>query len=162
LSIIGGTLVKGDNNTAQQLSRNLPSAKALRTTGQAALLMVSIFFVLCIVNTIQQSRREYPYKRIHPALLLLSATCPLLFVRGLYGVMSGVLPGFNYYDPDNYGEAGLTKSFVISEYIMGTTMEWCSCTLLMLTYFTSLNDSGTADLEMYSEGKDQSERALEA
>ena len=162
LSIIGGTIVNGDNNTTQQLSRNLPSSKALRTTGQAELLAVNIFFVLCIVNTIQQSRRENPDKHIHPTLLLLLATCPLLFVRGVYGVMSGVLPGFNYFDPDNYGETGLTNSFVISEYIMGTTMEWCSCTLLMLTYFTSLNDSRTADLEMYSEGKDRSDQAVEA
>jgi hypothetical protein len=67
--------------------------------------------------------------------------------------MSGVVPRFNYYDPNNYGETGLTSSFVISEYIMGTLMEWVSCTLLMLTYFTSLNDSGMADLEAYSEGK---------
>jgi hypothetical protein len=133
-------------------NQNLPSDKALRTAGQAGLLTVNILFACCTVNTIRQSRRENPGKRTHPALLLLLATCLLLLVRGLYGVMSGVVPRFNYYDPNNYGETGLTSSFVISEYIMGTLMEWVSCTLLMLTYFTSLDDSGTADLEAYSEG----------
>jgi hypothetical protein len=144
-------------------NRNLPSDKALRTAGQAGLLTVNILFAYCIVNTTRQSRRENPGKRTHPTLLLLLATCPLLLVRGLYGVMSGVVPGFNYYDPNNYGETGLTKPLVVSEYIMGTSMEWVSCTLLMLTYFTSPNDSGTADSEVYSEGKkDRSDRAVEA
>jgi peptidoglycan biosynthesis protein MviN/MurJ (putative lipid II flippase) len=116
-----------------------------------------------IIDTILQSRRENPDKRTHPTLLLLLATCPLLFVRGLYGVMSGILPAFNYFNPHNYGETGFTSSFVISDSIMGTTMEWCCCTLLMLTYFTSLNDPRMADLEVYSEGdKDQSGRAVKA
>ncbi|KIM76052.1 hypothetical protein PILCRDRAFT_826701 [Piloderma croceum F 1598] len=153
----GGTMVTRINNTDQ---RNLASSKALRTTGQAIFLTINIFLILCIVNTIQQSRREHPGKQIHPTLLLLLATCTLLFVRGLYGVMSGVLPGFNYYDPNNYGETGLTSSFIISEYIMGTTMEWASCILLMLTYFTSPNDSRTADSNVYSEGKE--DRSVEA
>jgi hypothetical protein len=56
--------------------------------------------------------------------------------------MSGVLPTFNYFNPDNYRESGMTSSFVISEYIMGTATEWISCTLLMLTYFTSVKVYG--------------------
>jgi hypothetical protein len=76
--------------------------------------------------------------------------------------MSGVLPVFNYFDPDNYEETRLTSSFVISEYIMGITMEWCTCTLLMLTYFTPLNDRKMAGLEVFSEGKkDRPGRAVE-
>ena len=147
LSIIGGAMVDRDQH------RNLPSDRALRTAGQAGLLMANMLFTCCIVNTIRQSRRENHGKRTHPALLLLLATCPLLLIRGLYGVMSGIVPGFNYYDLNNYGQTGLPSSFVVSEYIMGTSMEWVSCALLMLTYFTSLNDSGMADLEVYSEGK---------
>jgi len=161
--ISGGTMVVRDNNTVQQFNRNPPAAQALRTAGQAILLIINIRLIYCIVDTIRKSRRKNPGKRTHPTLLLLFATCPLLFVRGLYGVMSGVLPAFNYFNPDNYGEMGFTSSFVISEYIMGPTMEWGSCTLLMLAYFTSLNNPKTVDLEVYSEGKkDQSGRAVEA
>jgi hypothetical protein len=90
-------------------------------------------------------------------LLLLLATWPLLFVRGLYGVMSGVLPAFNYFNPNNYGDTGLLNSFVISEYIMGTTMEWTSCALLMATYLTSRNDPKKADLEMSKDKAAESE-----
>jgi hypothetical protein len=61
--------------------------------------------------------------------------------------MSGVFPAFNYFNPNNYGETGLLDSFVISEYIMGTAMEWTSCALLMATYLTSRNDP-KRDLEM--------------
>ena len=61
--------------------------------------------------------------------------------------MSGVLPAFNYFNPDNYGDKGLKDSFLASEYVMGTTMEWVSCSMLMATYITSRNDPKKADLE---------------
>ena len=149
-----------DGSTVQQPNRNLPAAKWQRTAGQAVLLIVNIFLLYCIVETIRQSHRENPRKRPHPILLLLLATCPLLLVRGVYGVMSGVLPAFNYFNPDNYGESGMTSSFVISEYIMGTATEWISCTLLMLTYFTLMNDSEVDDLELLTGKKDRSGGAV--
>jgi hypothetical protein len=36
---------------------------------------------------------------------------------------------------------------VISEYVLGTSMEWTACALLMLTYATSRNDPKSADLK---------------
>jgi len=139
----------GGHQSVKQFNGNLKTAKAMRAAGQSIFLSINIFLLYCIVDTIRQSRREKPEKGTHPTLLLLLATWPLLFVRGLYGVMSGVLPAFNYFNPNNYGETGLITSFVISEYIMGTTMEWTSCTLLMTTYLTSQNDPKKAELEMY-------------
>jgi hypothetical protein len=138
----------GGHNSVQDFNSNMVTAKAMRTAGQAIFLTINVFLLYCIVDTIRQSRRENPGKGTHPTLLLLLATWPFLFVRGLYGVLSGVLPAFNYFNPNNYGETGLLDSFVISEYIMGTTMEWTSCTLLMATYLTSRNDPKKADLEM--------------
>jgi hypothetical protein len=138
----------GGHNSVQDFNSNMVTAKAMRTAGQAIFLTINVFLLYCIVDTIRQSRREKPGKGTHPTLLLLLATWPFLFVRGLYGVLSGVLPAFNYFNPNNYGETGLLDSFVISEYIMGTTMEWTSCTLLMATYLTSRNDPKKADLEM--------------
>ena len=147
-------MLPGGKNNPQHFNRNLPAAKGLRTAGLAGLLTMNIILLYCVVDTIRQSRHENPGKRTHPTLLLLLATCLLLFVRGVYGVVSGVLPAFNYFDPSNYGERGFHSSFVISECIMGTAMEWGGCTLLMLTHFTSLpHDPQTADLEVYPEAK---------
>ena len=140
--------MRAGQNSVRGFDPNIVTAKAMRTAGQATFLTINIFLIYCIIDTIRQSRRENPGKDTHPTLLLLLATWPLLFVRGLYGVMSGVLPAFNYFNPNNYGETGLLDSFVISEYIMGTTMEWTSCALLMATYFTSRNDPKKADLEV--------------
>jgi hypothetical protein len=151
--ILGGSLLAGAQNSIQEFNSNMVTAKAMRTAGQGVFLTINVFLVYCIIDTIRQSRREIPDKGTHPTLLLLLATWPLLFVRGLYGVMSAVLPAFNYFNPNNYGETGLLDSFVISEYIMGTTMEWTSCTLLMATYLTSRNDSKKEDLKM-SKDKD--------
>ena len=98
---------------------------------------------------IRQSQHESPGKRTHPTLLL--ATWPRLFVRGLSGVMSG--PRVQLLPPGQ-----LRVDWFVSEYIMDTTTEWGSCTLLMLTYLMSRNDPNKADL-MYAE--DEKERAVE-
>ena len=127
----------------------------MRTVGQSTFLAINVFLLYCILDAIRQSRLEKPNKSTHPTLLILLAIWPCLFVRGLYGVMSGVLPAFNYFNPDNYGPTGLKDSFLASEYIMGTTMEWVSCSLLMLTYITSRNDTKKADLEEEKENKGQ-------
>jgi len=160
--ISGGSLLAGGHNSVSQFNGNLKTAKAMRAAGQSVFLAINIFLLYCIVDTIRQSRRDSPGRGTHPTLLILLAIWPLLFVRGLYGVMSGVLPAFNYFNPNNYGQTGLTTSFVVSEYIMGTTMEWTSCTLLMVTYITSRNDPKKADLEMYKGKEARSGEAIEA
>jgi membrane-associated HD superfamily phosphohydrolase len=144
LIIAGGSIVAGADLEA--LNKNMPTSKGLRATGQAIFLMINIFLLFCIFNVIQQSKRDHPGKRIHPTLLILLATWPLLFIRGLYGLLSAVVPTFNYFDPTNYGDAGLKSSFVISEYVLSTTMEWTSCALLTATYITSRNDPKEATL----------------
>jgi hypothetical protein len=42
----------------------------------------------------------------------------------LYGILSTVVPLYNYFSPSDYGQDGLPSSFVISGYIFSTTMEW--------------------------------------
>ena len=145
---VGGSLLAEGSNFVKDFNSNtLLTVKILRTLAQSVFLSINIFLLYCIVDTIRQARLENPNKRTHPTLLILLAIWPCLFVRGLYGVMSGVLPAFNYFDPNNYGDKGLKDSFLASEYVMGTTMEWVSCTMLMATYITSRNDPKKADLE---------------
>ena len=98
------------------------------------------------LGAIQQFRCEYPGRPVHPTLYILLATWPLLIVRGLYGIFSSVVLLFNHFSPSDYGQEGLTSSFVIGEYILSTTMEWTSCALLMLTYVSSHNDSKNGNL----------------
>jgi len=153
--ITGGSLLAGGSNSVQEFHSNLTTAKIMRVVGQSVFLSINVFLLYCITDTIRQARSENPGKRTHPTLLILLAIWPCLFVRGLYGVLSGVLPAFNYFNPNNYGDTGLKDSFLISEYIMGTTMEWVSCTLLMVTYLTSRHDPKKADLEKEKENKSQ-------
>ena len=143
----------GGSDSVKDFDSSLSTAKIMRTVGQSIFLAINVFLLYCILDAIRQSRLEKPNKSTHPTLLILLAIWPCLFVRGLYGVMSGVLPAFNYFNPDNYGQTGLKDSFLASEYVMGTTMEWVSCTMLMLTYLTSRNDTKNADLEAEKENK---------
>jgi hypothetical protein len=147
----------GGSNSVKDFNSNLSTAKIMRTVGQSIFLTINVFLLYCILDTTRQSRWEYSGKPTHPTLLVLVAIWPFLFIRELYGVMSGVFPAFNYFYPANYEEKGLRTLFVISEYIMGTTMEWASCTLLMVTYLMSRNDPKKADLEIDEGNKPQSE-----
>ena len=144
---IGGSLLAGGSDSAKQFNSNQVAPKIMRTVGQSVFLSINAFLLYCILDTIHQARLENPYKRIHPTLLILLVIWPCLFTRGVYGVLSGILPAFNYFNPDNYDATGLTNAYLASEYIMGTTMEWVSCALLMLTYITSRNDPKKADWE---------------
>jgi len=82
-------------NTELQSNRNVPAAKGLRTAGQVVALTINIVVIYCILNAIRKSRRANHGKRTHPTLLVLSAACPLLLIRGVYGVLTGILPAFN-------------------------------------------------------------------
>ena len=148
-------MLAGGSTSVKNFNSSLSTPKIMRTVGQSTFLAINVFLLYCILDAIRQSRLEKPNKSTHPTLFILLAIWPCLFVRGLYGVMSGVLPAFNYFNPDNYGPTGLKDSFLASEYIMGTTMEWVSCSLLMLTYITSRNDTKKADLEEEKENKVQ-------
>ncbi|GLB34622.1 hypothetical protein LshimejAT787_0201870 [Lyophyllum shimeji] len=133
------------------------TGRIMRTVGQSIFLTVNTILLACIFQAMQQYRRERPGRKMHPTLYVLLAAWPLLCVRGLYGLLAGIYPPFSYFNPDNYDANGLTDAFVISEYILSTTMEWASCVLLMLTYVTSRNDPPLPPLKEQSNGgKDNS------
>jgi len=138
-----------------QVEATLHRAKILRTVGQSVFLSINTFLLYCVLDSIRSSKRENG-GRVHPTLWILLVCWPLLFVRGVYGILSGVLPAFSFFNFDNYGEHGLKTSFVVSEYILSTTMEWTSCALLMLTYVTSLNDPPLEPLREWDQSADQS------
>lgn len=156
--VTGGSQLAGGANSVQEFNSQLTKAKAMRVAGQAIFLSLNVFLLLCVLHTIRECKREKTSGAVHPTLWLLLASWPFLFVRGIYGVLSAVLPAFNYFEPDNYTADGLSKAFVVSEYILGTTMEWVPCALLMLTYVTSRNDPKKVDLEELHNQPSDSER----
>jgi hypothetical protein len=141
-------MLAGGRNNVLEFDADLPKAKAMQVAGQGIFLSINVYLLYCIIDTIHDYKREHPGRRAHPTLYILLAVWSLLIVRGLYGILSAVVTTFNYFSPSNYGEHGLTDGFVISEYILSTTMEWTSaCALLMTTYYTSRNDSKKGNLK---------------
>jgi len=147
--IVGGTLLVGNN--AQQAVQHIPIARDMRVAGQSVFFCITIFLLYCIIDSIRQCKRDHPNTCVHPTLYLLLAAWPCLFVRGLYGILSSVVTMFNYFAPSNYGPNGLTNGFVISEYLLSTTMEWTSCALLMMTYVSSRNDQKKGNLKEWED-----------
>jgi len=145
LIIVGALLVIGSN--ARQAERNMPIARDMRVLGQSVFLCITIYLLFCIIDSIHQYKQDHPDTRVHPTLYLLLATWPCLFVRGLYGILSPVVTMFNFLSPSNSGPDGLTDGYVISEYLLSTTMEWISCALLMMTYVSSRNDQKKGNLK---------------
>ena len=150
LIIVGGSQLAGaSGSTDSDKAATLRSSKILRTIGQSVFLSINAFLLYCVLDSIRSYKREKG--KIHPTLWILLVCWPLLFVRGIYGILSGVLPAFSYFNPANYGETGLKAGFIVSEYILSTTMEWTSCALLMLTFVTSLNDPPLEPLEEWDQ-----------
>ncbi|KAG6809506.1 hypothetical protein H0H92_015994 [Tricholoma furcatifolium] len=138
LIVVGGAMLAGSPSGKKGQRLSLQKAKAIRAAGQAIFLAINGVLLLCILWTMRKTRSEG--KRVHPTLFLLLAAWPFLFTRGIYGVMSAIYNPFNYFYAGNYVKDGLSDSYVISEYLLATTMEWTSCALLMLTWYTSRND----------------------
>jgi hypothetical protein len=160
--IAGGSMLANGPNNTKDFDKVLRTAKAMRVTGQSVFLSITTFLLYCILDAIRQYKLEQQgRKRVHPTLYLLLAAWPLLFVRGIYGILAAVLPAFSYFNPSNYGANGLEESFVASEYVLSTVMEWSSCSLLMLTYFTSRNDP-PEDHVKEKDGDENEERAVNA
>ncbi|KAG6889798.1 hypothetical protein C0992_004063 [Termitomyces sp. T32_za158] len=138
--IAGGSSLSGAQTSLEVFNERLHKAMIMRTIGQSIFLSLTMIFVPCVLYTMWQYRQEQPRGKIHPTTFILLMTWPFLMVRGVYGILSGVFSPFDYFYPGNYVQDGLKDSFVISEYVLSTAMEWTTCSLLMFTYVTSQND----------------------
>ena len=145
--IVGGSQFAGISGKTDvtEVEATEKRAKIFCIVGQSIFLAINAFLLYCVLDSIRSYKREKG--KFHPTLWILLACWPLLFVRGIYGILSAALPAFSYFNLDNYGKTG----FIVSEYIWSTTMEWLSCALLMLTFVTSLDDPPLEPLEEWSQ-----------
>ncbi|KAM0751268.1 hypothetical protein T439DRAFT_356098 [Meredithblackwellia eburnea MCA 4105] len=135
-SLIGANtvIITGGSYLSNALSKDDPkpsaitTGKILRCVGTGVFLaLVQVFFAFGI-----QSYR----KKADRTLVAIMATWPFLTVRGVYGIISIVMKEYSYYNPEVYtSDGGMSAKFLTGEYVLATTMEWCSCGLLLLTYF---------------------------
>lgn len=64
-------------------------------------------------------------------MLVLIAIIPILTVRGVYGIMACKIDDMNYFNVDNYINPHLGERMTIYEYVLSTTMEYLTATLLL-------------------------------
>jgi hypothetical protein len=133
LIIVGGSLMQAHSADYDFFvpTFNQQTGEILRAVGLGLFLAVIQYYAVELWLTFRDKRTPRPYPRV---LWLLTPLYPLLTVRGVYGILSAVDNDYNYYNPQVYTDAGLSSSFLVVEYVMGTTMEWLCCLLLLISY----------------------------
>ncbi|KAG5350049.1 hypothetical protein C0989_000477 [Termitomyces sp. Mn162] len=154
LIVAGGSSLAGAQRSLEVYNERLHKAMIMRTVGQAIFLAFTMLFILCVLYTMWQYHHEKSRGKMHLTLVILISAWPFLMVRGVYGILSGVYSPFNYFFPGNYAKDGLKTSFVISEYVLSTAMEWSTCSLLMLSYITSQDDPPKPPLPSWKKEKE--------
>ncbi|KAI0461617.1 hypothetical protein LJB42_000916 [Komagataella kurtzmanii] len=130
LVVVGGTLLASVN--ANEYGNNLSrinSSKGLRATGQALFLMSTLaVLTLAACAIVLDNIRSYLLASVFLAT-------PFLLVRGVYGLLSPFVQGANYASMANYASTGMSTSFIVTEYVLATTMEFISGCIFLSTYY---------------------------
>lgn len=126
--IVGGSYMSGVSAQDFTTSSQVHLGRILRTVGQAIFLLLVQIMIFCAIRTYRQGIRG-------PTLYCVLATWPFLTVRGAWGILSSYTLTYSYYNPNNYTDTGLSSAFLSAEYLMGTTMEFISASLLLASYF---------------------------
>lgn len=129
LVIAGGSKMAGVDPEDAGSSDQVNTAKGLRAAGQA-MFLIQIFIVLLTALYLIFKRNI----RIYMVYACFAAWFPLL-VRGIYGILSVFLHKLNYFDLSNYTATGISSTFLATEYVLGTTMEYIAALCLISTYF---------------------------
>ncbi|GAA6022927.1 hypothetical protein JCM10207_006867 [Rhodosporidiobolus poonsookiae] len=121
------------------------TGKGLRVAGTAVfLVIVQVFLVLCTRSYRQRGNRT---------LTLIAATWPFLTVRGVYSIISVVIPEYSYSSTKAYTASGFTSEFLVGEHVMGSCMEWLACGLLIATHYSARNGGDELDEERGVDGR---------
>lgn len=129
LVIAGGTQLSGTEPTDADYKDKYNTSKGIRSAGQAMFLGLLIY-VGCVNLWLIFKK----HVRIYISVATLIAWFPL-FIRGIFGLLSCFVDDLNYFDFSNYTATGMTRKFIVCEYVLGTTMEFIGALLLVSTYF---------------------------
>lgn len=128
--IAGGSMTAGtsisDNPTENSTLR---SARGLRSAGQIIFLLMTIILISLNLYVVLKERIR---NRTTVSVMLAG---PFLLVRGIFGILSVYIGKMNYFELSNYINGGDNKNLVIYEYVLATTMEFLTATVLMNIYF---------------------------
>ncbi|GAA6022912.1 hypothetical protein JCM10207_006862 [Rhodosporidiobolus poonsookiae] len=127
-SIMAGTI--GEDENTDDVKSRMNSAKGLRVAGTAIFLAIGQAFLLVCIQAYRRKGNR--------TLLLIMATWPFLTIRGVYGIITVLMPEYSYASTEAYAADGFTSKFLAAEHCMGTLMEWSACGLLLLTHFSKL------------------------
>ncbi|PWN33136.1 uncharacterized protein FA14DRAFT_190323 [Meira miltonrushii] len=140
LIITGGNfLASGKGDSASEnwnTNTHLTASKIMRGTGQGICLATAIFLYGCLFFTLRRAHSRNATKEEVQArivLVILAITFPFMMIRGVFGILQGVIDSLNYYYPGIYNSDGFTSDFVVKEAVLTTMTEWCTCTLLLST-----------------------------
>lgn len=134
LVISGGSMLAGILYDDMAKEHNtVMTSKALRTTGQAIFLSMTLclIFLTIYVFVVEKVRN-------HTTIAVLCGS-PFILVRGIFGVLSIYITEMNYFQFSNYDEEGkVNHKLVVYEYVLSTTMEFITASLLMTKYWFDL------------------------
>lgn len=129
LLVVGGAITSGLD--LEDFLQNVPEvemSKSLRCAGQVLFLFLTIVMTVIAIHT-------YFFQKVKCYTLIAVLTaCPLLLIRGVFGILSIYIDDMNYMAMSNYLN-GFHSTLIIYEYILGTSMEFVSAIFLVSAYF---------------------------
>ncbi|GAA5915318.1 hypothetical protein JCM6882_005189 [Rhodosporidiobolus microsporus] len=128
--IIAGSSIMAGAIGEEGKQNDITTGKGLRVAGTAVFLsLAQVFLLLCVKSFRRQGDRT---------LALITVLWVFLTVRGVYGIISVVLPAYSYSSSEAYTQDGFTSTFLIGEHVMGSLMEWLAAGFLIATHYSSV------------------------
>ncbi|CAH6723343.1 hypothetical protein CLIB1444_14S01948 [[Candida] jaroonii] len=141
--VVSNTLLQGLSGDELKTDPQAKLSNLLRIIGQTMFLASSLlvgFFTL----------RSY-FKGIKTkTMVVLICIIPILSVRGVYGILACKIDDMNYFNVDNYIDPSLGERMTIYEYVLSTTMEYLTASLLLNIYWVKkrFNEPHLSDLRV--------------
>jgi len=133
--VANSTVITGGCKLSNGLSDDpdaLLTAKIMSIAGQSVFLAAVCYFLYCWIEAIHETRRQSRTRKTPTMVKILLSVWILLLIRGIYCILSTTVPALSFFNLENYLE-GDNTSFVVAEYVLGETIEWVACVLMIVT-----------------------------
>ncbi|KAL1404837.1 hypothetical protein Q8F55_008447 [Vanrija albida] len=149
--IAGGSIMAGgmdpkssryDGMSPEEIQKKMDDtlfiSKALRTTGQAVFLALTVVFGVFILHTLRRGQR---HGGITWTILIFVFVALMMLVRGLFGVLQAGIYSLSYYNPENYNSHGMTGRFTALEYCLAVLPEFTAALALNISWRTTITEA---------------------